>query len=177
MDNQVQPQFQPAGEFRAHVDGQDFVRLCVGEVMTPHVVTVEAHESVERAAYLMEECDCGALPVVNEKGELTGMVTDRDIALRVVGRARDAARSSVADCMSEKAYFCHVGQRVLDCMRQMSHHQVRRIPIVDDERHVVGIVSQADLARRASTHPASDDQRAVADTLSSVSEPSSPYYR
>jgi CBS domain-containing protein len=62
-------------------------------------------------------------------------------------------------------------------MRQMSYHQVRRIPIVDDGRRVVGIVSQGDLARRASTDAASDDQRAVADTLSSVSEPSSPYYR
>jgi CBS-domain-containing membrane protein len=176
MDSRATLQ-QQASETRHHAEIQDFVKSRVSEIMTPHVVTVEAQEPVERAAYLMEECDCGALPVVNENGELIGMVTDRDIALRIVGRGRDAGRACVAECMSEKALFCHVNQRVLDCMRQMSYHQVRRIPIVDDGRRVVGMVSQGDLARRASTNPASDDQRAVADTLSAVSEPRSPYYR
>jgi CBS domain-containing protein len=79
--------------------------------------------------------------------------------------------------MTDVAFFCHANERVVDCMREMSLHQVRRIPIVDDDNRVVGIVSLADLARHASEYADGDEQRAVADMVCAVSEPSSPTHR
>jgi CBS domain-containing protein len=141
------------------------------DLMTRSVQTIHPWDSVEHAARLMGECDCGSLPVVNENGRLIGMVTDRDIALRVVARGRDVRRAQVEDCMSEDVVACHEYDSIEGCMRQMSRHQIRRLPIVDDRNRVIGIVSQGDLAWHAGTHPGWGERRAVADVLCAVSEP------
>ncbi len=154
---------------------QDEIR--VGDVMTQDVVTVMPDDTVERASRLMRECDCGALPVVGWGGRLLGMITDRDIAIRLVARGADTRRARVSECMTDEVFSCHLSDRLEDCMRQMSRHQIRRLPIVDDERRVVGIVSQGDLARHAAEHPGAGERRAVAEVLCAVSEPSAGAYR
>jgi CBS domain-containing protein len=149
----------------------------VHELMTRRVASVHPATSVERAARLMEECDCGALPVIGDNGVLVGMITDRDIAIRIVARGRDARYAIVADCMSERVFACYANESVAECMRQIAHHQVRRMPIVDEHGRLVGIIAQSDLARHAGQHPVAHERRALAEVVSAVSQPPYMPYR
>jgi CBS domain-containing protein len=151
----------------------DIDGIRVHELMTRRVSTVHPASSVERAARLMEDCDCGALPVVGDNGVLVGVVTDRDIAIRVVARGRDVRNAIVADCMSERVFACYADESVAECMRQMARHRVRRMPVVDDRGRLVGIVSQSDLARHASHRPVTRERDAMIDVVGAVSEPHS----
>ena len=157
---------------RPHLD-----EVRVHELMTRRVTSVHPATSVERAVRLMEECDCGALPVVGDNGVLVGMVTDRDIAIRVVGRGRDARTAMVADCMTERVFACYAHESMAECMRQMARHQVRRMPIVDDGGRLVGIIAQGDLARHAGQHPVHEERRALTEVVCAVSQPSHMPYR
>lgn len=141
------------------------------ELMTRRVASVHPATSVGRAARVMEDCDCGALPVLNDSGVLIGIVTDRDIAIRLVARGRDARDAIVADCMTERVVACYANESLLECMRQMAQHQVRRMPIVDERGRLVGIIAQGDLARHAGREPLADEPRALAETVCAVSEP------
>jgi CBS domain-containing protein len=152
---------------RPHID-----RMRVHELMTRRVASVHPATTVERAARLLEECDCGALPVVGDNGVLVGMMTDRDIAIRIVARGRDARSAIVADCMTERVFACYANESLIECMRQMARHQVRRMPIVDERGRLVGIVAQGDLARHAGRHPVQEERRALTDVVCAVSEPS-----
>ena len=147
----------------------DHVR--VHELMTRQVATVQPGTCVEHAARVMEWCDCGALPVVGDNGVLVGVVTDRDITLRMVARGRDTRRSVVGECMTMRVFACYANESVTECMRQMAQHKVRRMPIVDERGRLVGIVSQGDLARHATRDPRPGEQRALADVLGAVSQP------
>jgi CBS domain-containing protein len=147
------------------------------ELMTHRVASVHPATSVQRAARLMEECDCGALPVIGDNGVLVGMVTDRDIAIRIVARGRDARSALVADCMTERVFSCYANESVTECMRQLASHQVRRMPIVDDRGRLVGILAQSDLARHAAHHAAPDERRELTHVVSAVSEPAPAAYR
>jgi CBS domain-containing protein len=153
------PQTHSLDDVRAH------------DLMTRRVASVHPATSVERAARLMEECDCGALPVVGDNGVLIGMVTDRDIVIRVVARGREVRNAIVADCMTERVFACYANESLAECMRQMANHQVRRLPIVDDRGRLVGILAQGDLARHAGRHPMAEERRALAQVMSAVSEP------
>jgi CBS domain-containing protein len=143
------------------------------DVMTQNVRMVHAWDSVEFAARLMYDFDCGSLPVTDESGRLVGIVTDRDITVRVVGRGKDSRRTRVSECMSGDLVACYEDEPIENCMRQMSRHQIRRLPIVDDRQRVIGIVSQGDLARHSGSHPGWGERRAFADTMCAVSQPSS----
>jgi CBS-domain-containing membrane protein len=184
---------QPENDWRAHVP-RDYVQpptdapaytrrepslddMRVHELMTRRVTAVHPATSVERAARLMEECDCGALPVIGDNGVLVGMITDRDIAIRIVARGRDARYAIVADCMSERVFACYANESVAECMRQMAHHQVRRMPVVDEHGRLVGIMAQGDLARHAGQHPVPHERRALTEVVSAVSQPSYMPYR
>ncbi|MGH9768471.1 MAG: CBS domain-containing protein [Blastocatellia bacterium] len=148
-----------------------------GDMMSRNVITVFPDDPVERAALMMRNCDCGALPVVNINGRLIGMVTDRDIAMRLVASGANTRRAIVADCMSDKTFFCHVNDRLEDCMKQMSRHQIRRMPITNDDGQIVGIISQGDLARRAEAYQGRGERRRFADLVSEISRPSLAPYR
>lgn len=134
------------------------------EIMTknPRVVTPET--SAQEAASLMESEDTGVLPVVesDQTRRLIGMITDRDIALRIVGAGRTAAR--VRDAMTDGARSARADDDVKSVMEKMAGDKVRRIPIVDEAGAVVGIISQADIVRDA------DDKRAER-TIERISEP------
>jgi CBS domain-containing protein len=176
---QASGRLQPAVE-RPRPDTRDNYRqrptaeaIRVHELMTKRVRGVHPESSVERAARLLEECDCGALPVIGDNGLLVGIVTDRDIVIRVVARGRDVRNAIVADCMSERVIACYADEAVAECMRQMAHHRVRRMPVVDRRGRLVGIVSQGDLARHASHHPAAHERDAMIHVVGAVSEPHS----
>lgn len=121
----------------------------IADVMTKHPRAVEAHTSVREAARLMEGDDVGSLPVVDKQGSarLLGVLTDRDIALRVVAAGRDPETTSVSEVASREVLTITPDDDLDDALTKMARAQVRRLPVVIGDGELVGILSQADLPR------------------------------
>ncbi len=119
--------------------------------MTAHAQCVAPDNTLGEAAGLMRELDVGALPVC-DGDRLAGMVTDRDIVLRGVADGRDANTATVRDVMSPGVIHVFVDQEIEDVVRLMENKQVRRLPVLDRSRRLVGIVSLGDIA--VCSHPA-----------------------
>jgi CBS domain-containing protein len=102
----------------------------------------------------MQSENVGALPVVEtyETMKLIGIVTDRDLALKVVGASQDATTTRVADVMTPNPVVCHPADDLNTTLEVMASHQIRRIPVVDDKGQVLGIIAQADIAIRLDNH-------------------------
>ena len=136
------------------------------EIMTKDPRTVTPDTGLQEAARLMKSEDVGLIPVVEAGGRnLLGVVTDRDITIRVVAEGKDASSTKVSDVMSKGVRTCKEDDSVDDVMDAMSEEQVRRIPIVDDRGGLVGIVAQADVVRDAR-----DDRKADL-TVEEISKP------
>ena len=120
------------------------------EIMTENPVCCLPDDHVIMVAQLMKIKDIGAVPVIeNETSrKLVGIVTDRDITLEVVANGRDPATVKVKDVMTPNVLTCHAGDDVHQALEAMTGYQVRRIPVVDNEDQVIGIISQADIATR-----------------------------
>ena len=117
----------------------------VKDVMTNSPICCKPTDSVEQVATLMREHDCGVIPVCAEN-ELAGMITDRDIACRAVGSGKTPADVPVSAIMTTPVYTVHQDCDVQVAIDTMEAKQVRRLPVVDDDGHVVGIVAPSDLA-------------------------------
>lgn len=118
------------------------------ELMTGNPVCCTPDDSVQHAARLMKEHDCGCLPVVEdlESRKLLGTITDRDIACRCTAEGK-GSETPVREAMSEEPSCCTPDDSAEDVARIMEERQVRRVPVIDDEGCCVGMISQADLAR------------------------------
>jgi CBS domain-containing protein len=118
----------------------------VGECMTCDVRMANPDETIRQAALAMAECDAGVLPV-GENDRLVGMITDRDIAVRGIaeGKGPDA---TVRDIMSAEVKYCFEDETVEDVLRNMGDLQVRRLPVVNRDKRLVGIISLSDLATK-----------------------------
>ena len=123
----------------------------IAEIMSTDVQTIQPQESLRRAAQCMQELDVGSLPVCDGE-RLLGMVTDRDITVRGIADGLDPDQACVSDIMSPDVQCLTADQDADEAKRLMGVHQVRRLPVVDGERRVVGIVSLGDLAVRESGH-------------------------
>ena len=136
----------------------------VADIMSTDVTVIEPQQSLRVAAQLMKQLDVGSLPVCNGK-RLLGMLTDRDIAVRAVadGLAPDA--TCVSDVMTPEVEYCTEMQSTEEVMRQMGDKQLRRLPVVDANHRLVGIVSLGDLATRQNAD--------IDDTVRAISEPGS----
>ena len=140
----------------------------IEEIMTRDPATVTPGATVRDAAKLMQRENTGILPVVDSEGSkrLVGVVTDRDIAIRIVAEGRDGD-TRVSDVMtSSRLATLRPDADVDDVMDTMADQQVRRVPIVDERGTLVGIVAQADVVRKAR-----DDSKAER-TVEKISEPS-----
>ena len=136
-----------------------------GDVMTRNPRSVSPDTPAREAAQLMKSEDTGALPVVDASSRRPlGIVTDRDLAIRVLAEGRTDAR--VADAMTPNAHTVRENDDLAKVMDLMSREQVRRVPIVDDRGALVGIISQADILLNA------DDKRAE-QTVEAISRPGS----
>jgi CBS domain-containing protein len=138
----------------------------VQDIMTGEPRTLTPNSSVREAAQLMKEIDAGVIPVVESGSskKLLGVVTDRDIAIRVVAEGKNAD-CCVSDVMSGGNLSTASPTDDVDrVMETMSREQVRRIPIVDERGSLVGIVAQADIMRKA------NDKKAQK-TVESISQP------
>jgi CBS domain-containing protein len=120
------------------------------DIMTQDLVYCWPDDPVSKAAQLMKKEDIGPVLIVdNEKARtLVGIVTDRDLALKIVGEGRDPQKTKVEEVMTRKLVTCHADDNVDNAIKAMAQYQLRRIPVVDDNNRLVGIISQADVATR-----------------------------
>ena len=118
--------------------------------MTKQLICCVPGDTVSRAAQLMEREDIGPVLIVEngQNNKLVGIVTDRDLALKVVGEERDTRTTKVEEVMSRNIISCHANDDVDKATDLMEQYQLRRIPVVDSESRLVGIISQADVATR-----------------------------
>jgi len=137
----------------------------INEVMTRGVQIVHPHDTLQRAAQLMDELNVGALPVCEGK-QLVGMITDRDITVRATAVGMGPGDHEVREVMTEQTRWCTAEQSTDDVMKQMGDVQIRRLPVLDQNGQIVGIVSMGDLATRQSGH--------TDELLRDVSYPSEP---
>lgn len=119
----------------------------IRDVMTSNPRTVEASTPVAEAAKLMKNEDVGPIPIV-EKDQVTGILTDRDIVLRVVAEGKDPGSTTVGDIASRDLVTVDPEQSLDEALRLMAQHQVRRLPVCEEDGKLVGIVAQADVARQ-----------------------------
>ena len=134
----------------------------VSEIMTRDVRLLSPDQTIREAASLMADIDVGSLPV-GDNDRLVGMITDRDIVIRAVAQGK-SADTKVADVMSKEILYCVDTDEIDDVARNMGKAQVRRLPVVNSDKRLVGIVSLGDLARN-------DDPATIGRTVSRVSTP------
>jgi CBS domain-containing protein len=133
----------------------------VRDTMTAKPRSIDASQAIDDAARLMRDEDVGSLPVTDQ-GRLIGVITDRDIVIRVVAEGgRDSA--TVADALSRNPVTVAPDDDLEEALRLMARHQVRRLPVVEDDR-LVGIVAQADVAL-------AEKEKKTGEVVEAISEP------
>ena len=136
----------------------------ISEIMSRDLVIVSPSDSLQMVAQKMAEIDSRIMPV-GEKDRLVGIVTDRDIVFRAVAKGKTPGKSTARDVMSPDIKYCYEDETLEDAARNMSTLQVKRLPVLNREKRLVGIVSLGDLAME----PAADEQSK--DALVGISQP------
>lgn len=137
----------------------------IAEVMTRDIAAISPQDNLKQAAQAMKDWDVGALPVCDGQ-RLVGMLTDRDITVRAVATGRPPEQIRVSEMMTDEVLWCYADQSVGEVLQQMGDAQVRRIPVINRDMQLVGMVSLGDLATRQPVN--------VEDTLEGISTPSQP---
>lgn len=135
--------------------------MLVKDAMTKGIRIAEPDEKLPHAAKKMRTQNIGALPVI-ENRTLIGMLTDRDIAIRVVGDNKAPADVYVRDIMSEECYWCAENEDLEDAVRIMEQNQVRRLPVMNEKKEIVGMLSLEDVALHAPASLTGEVLKAVA---------------
>lgn len=135
------------------------------DVMTDHVECIAPDATLQGAAAKMKSMDVGSLPIC-DNDRLIGMITDRDITLRSVAGGQDPRQQHVRDVMSQDVIYCFDDQEVSEVGELMSKKQVRRLPVLNRDQRLVGIISLGDLAIQTG------DDGLAGDALEAISEPS-----
>jgi CBS domain-containing protein len=136
----------------------------VNDIMTQYVEVISPELSIQEAAQQMRSLDVGVLPVC--KGDrLVGMLSDRDLTIRAVAEGRDPKITTLEKVMTPEVAYCFEDHDIEEAERLMEKHQIRRLPVLNREKRLVGIVSLGDFATK-------DDETRAGETLERVSEPS-----
>jgi CBS domain-containing protein len=135
---------------------------CVQDVMTSDPVTVARSDSVVAAARLMESADVGSVPVV-DGGTPVGIVTDRDIAIRVVAQGKDPNSTTVEEIATNQPYYASPDQPLDEALELMAYRKVRRVPVVEDGV-LVGMLAQADVVHEVK-------EKKAAHVIDEISQP------
>jgi CBS domain-containing protein len=138
----------------------------VKEVMTRGVEVIHPEATVKEAAEKMKKLDVGPLPVC-DNDRLLGMLTDRDVTLRATAEGRDPAQLKVSDVMTPGVEYCFEDDDVREAARHMETKQIRRLPVLNRDKRLVGIVSLGDLA-------VDSDEKLAGKALKGISEPAEP---
>ncbi len=134
----------------------------VRECMTKDVILANPTQTIADAARMMAECDAGILPV-GENDRLVGMITDRDIAIRAIAKDR-GPDTPVREVMSkDQVLYCFEDDDVSDCAKNMGEQQIRRLPVLNREKRLVGIISLGDISK--------DAARKVGQAVADISKP------
>ena len=164
-------------------------RLRCRDIMTKDLAVATRDTALTHCALMMKQEDAGVVPVVEydvmggdgktknteredrkydgrsySRGKLVGLITDRDIAVRAVAEGKDCVNTRCQDIMSVDIHTCRPNDRVVDVIRMMGNKQVRRIPVVNENKYLVGLISMADVATE------SHDDRELADALEDISK-------
>ena len=140
--------------------------MLVKDIMTRDVGVLPPDATILLAAQEMKRLDCGMIPIC-ERGRILGIITDRDIAIRAAAGGLDPSNTPVSAIMShDSLVYCYEDENVADVARVMSDHQVRRVPVLDHGKRLVGVISLGDLATLTR------DAELAGDVLDNVSEPS-----
>ena len=134
----------------------------IRDMMSSNPCAIDADKPVAYAAKMMRDEDVGLAPVV-EGDRLVGTLTDRDIAIRVVAEGRDPESTSVREVASTDLVTIDPEQNLDEALRLMADHQVRRLPVVEEDGRLVGVVAQADVAREG-------DDRRTGDVVEQISQ-------
>ncbi len=138
----------------------------VREIMTRDVKTCRPETNLAEVVKLMWERDCGVLPVVNSEGKVFGMITDRDICVAIATRGRTADRIEVRDVTAGKACTCAPDDDAAVALQKMKSQRVRRLPVVDAEGGLKGILSLNDVV----THTGAASSTEIVSTMASICE-------
>lgn len=138
------------------------------EVMTKDPTCCVPSDTASRAAQVMKSEDVGPVPVVEDlrTKKLIGIVTDRDLAIKVVAEGRDSTRTVVGDVMTRELVTCRADDDLEKALDAMAEHQVRRIPVLNGGERIVGIIAQADIATRV------EEPETTAEVVEEISKPS-----
>ena len=131
----------------------------VSDLMTKDVRACHQHDSLNRAAQIMWEKDCGAVPVVDSDAKVIGMLTDRDICMAAYTQGIRLADRSIASVMSQNVCVCNPDDNISAAAERMRERQIRRLPVVDEEGCLVGILSVSDIARETDRLRASKSRK------------------
>jgi CBS domain-containing protein len=134
------------------------------EIMTPKPEVIPPDARIADAAKKMKECDVGAVPVC-DGDKLCGMITDRDITVRAVAEGRDPRETKVEEAMTKEIVYCFEDEDYEEAARIMREHQIRRLPVLNRQKRLVGIVSLGDVSLKG------DDDSVTSDTVEGVSSP------
>lgn len=138
----------------------------VREIMTPDPEVMRPDATVAEVARKMRDLDVGDIPIMGD-GEIVGIVTDRDIAIRAVAEGVDPSSKQVADIMSKGVKTVNADEQTDQAVKVMEGEQIRRLPVVDQSGKLVGIVSLGDLA-------VAKDKRTAGEAIKEVSKPAEP---
>lgn len=135
--------------------------------MTQDPVCCLPTDTVSKAAQLMKDENVGSIPVIEDEQtmKLVGIVTDRDLALQIVAPARDASSTQVEDVMTYEVVTCRASDDVQKAVDAMAQHQLRRMPVIDSDHRIVGIIAQADVATRV------EKSEEIAEMVKEISQP------
>ncbi|MFY9204903.1 MAG: CBS domain-containing protein [Yoonia sp.] len=137
-------------------------KMRINEAMHRHADWVTADTLISEVAQMMAKDDIGAIPV-GKNDKLIGMITDRDIALRVVAEGRDAKKTTAEDVMTKGIIFCRTSETVEDAVHLMDQKKIRRLPVLDEDKRLVGMLSLGDITHAASRELSGELLHAVAD--------------
>ncbi len=150
----------------------------VEQLMTREVRVCAESETLNSAAQLMWESDCGCIPIIsaNGDGSVVGIVTDRDVAMAAYTQGKQLWAIRVTEAMAHKVIACHANDGISQAEALMRDNQVRRLPVLDQNDHLVGILSLNDVAREAQREASAGKRAevtedAVAETLACVCQP------
>ena len=124
----------------------------VKEVMTPEAKTIWITESLTDAAKEMWEHDCGALPIIKDGRKVVGMITDRDICMATAMRDRNPSQISVEEIMNKCVYSAKAEEDIEQALQTMREHKIRRLPVLNLEGELEGILSMNDIVLKAKTN-------------------------
>ena len=116
------------------------------DVMTPDPACCSPHTTLDEVAKMMARNDCGEIPVIDTADQIVGVVTDRDIVCRIVANGKNPGAYTAENCMSGPVVTVRVDASLDDVVATMERHQIRRVPVVDENEACVGIISQADIS-------------------------------